>query len=232
MGAAARACRRRRPGRSLSVCVITAWIERKSGFCDNLWVPDAGDITRLLQDWKDGKPKAFESLVPLVYADLRRIAHGYLLREQPGHTLQATGLVHELYLRLSNQREANWEDRAHFYTFSAKIMRMILADHARRNLRAKRGGHAERLPLNDQLPWFDLTGPEFIDLDQALNELERIDGRKAQMVELCHLLGCTTQESADILHISLATAERDLRFARGWLYRRLRAEGEPKHAPS
>jgi len=193
-------------------------------------VPEAGDITRLLQEWKDGKAQAFEQLVPLVYPDLRRIAHSYLHRERPGHTLQATGLVHELYLRLSNQREANWENRAHFYTFSAKVMRMILADHARHNLREKRGGHAEHLPLSDQLPWLDLTGPEFIDLDLALDELERIDRRKAQVVELCHLLGCTTQESAEVLQISVATAERDLKFARGWLYRRLRPEGEAKHA--
>jgi len=167
-------------------------------------------------------------LLPLVYGDLRRIAYGYLMRERPGHTLQATGLVHELYLRLNNQREANWENREHFFTFTAKVMRMILTDHARRNSRDKRGGHAEHLPLSDQLPWVNLNGPEYIDLDLALDELEQVDPRKAQMVELCHVLGCTTQESAEILNISLATAERDLKFARGWLYRRLRPSEESK----
>jgi RNA polymerase sigma factor (TIGR02999 family) len=192
-------------------------------------VPEPGDITRLLREWKDGQPEAFEKLLPLVYSDLRRIASSYLRRERAGHTLQATGLVHELYLRLCNQREANWENRAHFFTFTAKIMRMILADHARRNQREKRGGGSEPLPLSDQLPWVDLNGPEFLDLDLALDELERIDGRKAQMMELCYLLGCTTQESAEILRISVATAERDLKFARGWLYRRLRPDEAARH---
>jgi RNA polymerase sigma factor (TIGR02999 family) len=190
---------------------------------------DRGDITQLLQAWKDGRTEALEQLIPLVYPDLKRIAYSYLRRERAGHTLQATGLVHELYLRLCNQREANWQDRSHFFTFAAKVMRMLLADHARRNLREKRGGHNERVPLSDQLPWVDLNGPEYIDLDSALDELEKIDKRKSQMVELCHLLGCTTEESAEILHISLATAERDLKFARGWLYRRLRPGGEVQH---
>jgi RNA polymerase sigma factor (TIGR02999 family) len=190
-------------------------------------VAESGDITVLLQEWKDGQPEAFQRLLPLVYSDLRRIAYSCLRREHAGHTLQATGLVHELYLRLCNQRSPNWADRAHFFTFTAKIMRMILIDHARRNLRQKRGGHGERIPLDDkivsdQLPWFNLSGPEYIDLDSALDELEKIDKRKAQMVELCHLLGCTTQESAKLLQVSPATAERDLKFARGWLYNRLR----------
>lgn len=197
---------------------------------------ESGDITRLLQEWKQGQPAAFQELLPLVYSDLRRIAYSCLQREHPGHTLQATGLVHELYLRLCNQRVPNWDDRAHFFTFTAKIMRMILIDHARRNLRLKRGGHDERVPLNDQLasnqlPWFNLNGPEYIDLDSALDELEKIDKRKAQMVELCHLLGCTTQESAEMLQVSLATAERDLKFARGWLYNRLRPGLDSGRAP-
>jgi RNA polymerase sigma factor (TIGR02999 family) len=183
---------------------------------------ESGDITQLLNAWKDGRTEVLDQLIPLVYPDLKRIACGYLRRERAGHTLQATGLVNELYLRLCNQREANWQDRSHFFTFAAKVMRMLLTDHARHNLREKRGGHQERVPLSDQLPWVDLNGSEYIDLDAALDELEKIDKRKSQMVELCHLLGCTTQESAEILHISVATAERDLKFARGWLYRRLR----------
>jgi RNA polymerase sigma factor (TIGR02999 family) len=96
---------------------------------------ERGDITQLLQAWKDGRTEALEQLIPLVYPDLKRIAYSYLRRERAGHTLQATGLVHELYLRLCNQREANWQDRSHFFTFAAKVMRMLLADHARRNLR-------------------------------------------------------------------------------------------------
>jgi RNA polymerase sigma factor (TIGR02999 family) len=192
-------------------------------------MPEAGDITRLLREWKGGQPEAFEKLIPLVYADLKRIAYGYLHHERPDHTLEATGLVHELYLRLCHQREVNWEDRAHFFTFTAKVMRMILTDHARSRLRDKRGGQQERVPLNDELPWADLSGPEYLDLDAALEELERVDPRKARMVELCHLLGCTIPEAAEILDISQATAERDLKFARGWLFRRLRPEGEAPH---
>jgi RNA polymerase sigma factor (TIGR02999 family) len=194
----------------------------------NFPVGTDGDVTRLLREWKEGRAGAVEELLPLVYPDLRRIANGYLRRERADHTLQATELVHELYFRLCNQREANWKDRAHFFTFTAKIMRMILTDHARRSHREKRGGHLERLPLSDQLPWTDLGGPEYLDLDLALDELEGIDARKAHMVEFCHLLGCTTEESAEILQISVATAERDLKFARGWLYRRLRPEAESK----
>jgi RNA polymerase sigma factor (TIGR02999 family) len=192
---------------------------------------EPGDITRLLREWRDGQPDAFQSLLPLVYGDLHRIAGGYLNRERPGHTLQATALVHELYLKLCDQREANWKDRAHFFTFTAKLMRMILTDHARRRLSDKRGSGAEHLPLSDEFPWVDVNGPQFIDFDFALEELERIDRRKAQMVELCHVLGYTTPESAEIMDISLATAERDLKFARGWLYRRLRPAAGSSHVP-
>lgn len=191
-------------------------------------VPEPGEITRLLNEWKEGRPEALDHLLPLVYADLRRIAAGFLRRENSGHTLQATGLVHELYLRLWHQREPNWENRAHFYTFTAKVMRMILADHARRNLREKRGGQLERVPLSDQMAWIDVNGSEFLDLEMALDELETIDARKTRVVELVHLLGCSVPEAAEILQVSLATAERDLRFARGWLYHRLHRQ-DPHH---
>lgn len=186
--------------------------------------PGSGDVTRLLKEWQDGRQDAFERLVPLVYPDLKRIAQGYLRRERQDHTLQATALVHELYFRLCRQREPNWKDRAHFFTFTARIMRMILTDHARRYRRDKRGGEQQRVPMDDQLPWVNLDSAEYLDLDAALDELGRIDERKQRMVEFCHLLGCTTEEAADILQISVATGERDLKFARGWLYRRLRPD--------
>lgn len=191
---------------------------------------EPGDITRLLRQWKDGQPDALRNLFPLVYGDLRRIAGGYLNRERPGHTLQATALVHELYFKLCGQREADWHDRSHFYAFAAKLMRLILTDHARRHMRDKRGSGAVHLALSDQFAWVDVNGPEFIDFDRALDELEEIDRRKAQMVELCHVLGYTTPESAAIMNISVATAERDLKFARGWLYRRLRPAEGRSHA--
>jgi RNA polymerase sigma factor (TIGR02999 family) len=186
-------------------------------------VSELGDVTRLLREWREGQPDAIDRLVPLVYPDLRRIARGCLRRERPGHTLQPTALVHELYLRLCHQREANWNDRVHFFTFTARVMRNILADHARRKLRDKRGGNGKLFPAG-QLPWVNLNSPEFLDLDAALDELERIDPRKARMIEFCHLLGCGAEEAAGLLEISVATAERDLKFGRGWLYRRLRPE--------
>jgi RNA polymerase sigma factor (TIGR02999 family) len=196
-------------------------------------VPETGDITRLLQHWKNGQAEAFDALLPLVYPDLKRIAYGCLRAERPGHTLQATALVHELYLRLCQQREANWEDRRHFYTFAAKVMRRILTDHARRANAAKRD-RAGNVSLNEEILsvearaagprdfGVDVGGPEYLDLEMAMDELEKIDARKTRVVELCHLIGCSVNEAADILQISLATAERDLKFARGWLYQRLR----------
>jgi len=191
---------------------------------------EPGDITRLLRDWKEGRPDAFDQLMPVVYGDLRRIALGYFRHERHDHTLQATGLVHELYLRLCQQRENNWNDRAHFYTFAAKVMRRILADHARRGRAEKRGGPHLRVPLSDDLAWVDVSGPQMLDFDRALAALEGIDERKARMIELCHFLGCTTQEAADMMEISLATAERDLKFARGWLYRQMYPPPSPVQA--
>jgi RNA polymerase sigma factor (TIGR02999 family) len=196
-------------------------------------VPETGDITRLLQHWKNGQTEAFDELLPLVYPDLKRIAQGCLRAERPGHTLQATALVHELYLRLCRQREANWEGRQHFYTFAAKVMRMILTDHARRAKAAKRDP-AGKVPLNEEVIseqrsaagprdfGIEVAGPGYLDLEMALDELEKIDARKTRVVELCHLIGCSVNEAAGILQISQATAERDLKFARGWLYQRLR----------
>lgn len=191
---------------------------------------EPGDITSLLHAWKEGRPGAFEQLMPVVYADLKRIALGYLRHERQDHTLQATGLVHELYLRLCQQRESDWNDRAHFYTFAAKVMRMILADHARRHHAGKRGGAGERVPLSEDLAWVDVSGPQMLDFDRALQGLEEIHERKARMVELCHFLGCTTKEAAGILGISLATAERDLKFAKGWLYRQMYPQSSEIHA--
>jgi len=186
----------------------------------------SGDITRLLGAWHEGDPQAFQSLMPLAYPQLRQIAAAYLSRERGGHTLQATALVNELYLRLINQRKADWKDRNHFFTFAAKLMRMILADYARSSRAQKRGGDATHVPLSEDLPWLNMNGPELYALDQALNELGRLDPRKVKIIELYHMLGCTANETADILHISKSTVDRDLRFVKAWLWRRLRT-GEP-----
>jgi RNA polymerase sigma factor (TIGR02999 family) len=180
-----------------------------------------GEITILLQRWRDGDDQACQQLMPHVYPHLHDVAAGYLRREQDGHTLQPTALVHELYLRMLQQRKAEWNDRAHFYTFAAKMMRLILTDHARGVNAAKRGGGRNHLPLNDEIPWVDLNSEDVIDVNCALDELEKVDVRKVHLVELRYFLGCTVAECAELLEISTATAERDLRMMRSWLYSKL-----------
>jgi len=180
--------------------------------------PEPGEITVLLQRWKDGDQTALDDLLPYVYPHLRETAAAFLRREPGDHTLQPTALVNELYLRLIQQRKADWNDRAHFFTFAAKLMRRILVDHARAANSGKRGGELPHLSLSDEIPWINLNGAEFIDVHRALDELEGIDARKVRMVELRYFLGCTLAETAEMLGVSSATAERDLKFVRAWLY--------------
>lgn len=183
-----------------------------------------GEITRLLLKWNEGEPQAFDQLMPLVYPHLREVAAAYVRRERNPGVLQATSLVHELYLRLLNQKKADLEDRNHFYTFCAKVMRLILIDHARGNQAQRRGGGLQHVPLSDDLPWVDVGSPEIIELNIALDELNEIDKYKVQLVELRYFLGCTSEETASLMHISKATVDRDLKFIRSWLYRRLYPE--------
>jgi RNA polymerase sigma factor (TIGR02999 family) len=186
----------------------------------------SGEITLLLRKWKQGEPDVLDRLMPLVYPHLRQIAAAYLRRERDPGVLQATALVNEVYLRLIGQQKADWEDRAHFYTFSAKIMRMILTDHARSDDAQKRGGGAEHVPLNDQIPWVRIGSESMIDLNRALDELEAIDPKKVQLVELRFFLGCTAEETADIMQLSKATVDREVKFVKSWLYRRIGASKE------
>jgi RNA polymerase sigma factor (TIGR02999 family) len=174
-----------------------------------------------LAKWKEGEPSAFEELMPLVYPHLRQVAAAYVRRERNPGALQATALVHELYLRLINQRKAVGEDRCHFYTFAAKIMRMILMDHARQSQARIRGGGMERVPLSDDLSWINIDSPELLDLNRALDKLAELDPYKVELVELRYFLGCTAEETAALMQISKATVNRDLRFIRSWLYRRI-----------
>jgi RNA polymerase sigma factor (TIGR02999 family) len=183
--------------------------------------PEKGEITLLLSKWKDGEAGAFDQLVPLVYPHLRELAAAYIRRERNPGVMQATSLVHELYLRLLAQKTSSWEDRAHFYTFSAKIMRMILIDHARGSQAQRRGGGAEHIPLNDDIAWVGLGSTEMLELDQALDALTLIDKQKVKLIELRYFLGCTAEETAELMNISKATVDRDLKFARGWLFRRI-----------
>ena len=155
-------------------------------------------------------------------------AAGYLRRESKEHTLQPTALVHELYLRMLQQRKAEWSDRAHFYAFAAnKMMRLILADHARGVKAQKRGGGAETLPLNEEIPWVDLNSEDVLDVNRALDEMEAVDPRKVRLVELRYFLGCTVDECAELTGISTATVERDLVLIKSWLYLRLRPSPPP-----
>ena len=185
--------------------------------------PARGEITLLLAKWKDGEPSAFEELMPLVYPHLRQVAASYVRRERNPDVLQATVLVHELYLRLLNQKKADWEDRRHFYTFAAKVMRMILIDHARETQAQSRGGDRERIPLSDDLAWIDIDSPELLDLNRALDELAALDAVKVQLVELRYFLGCTAEETAALMQISKSTVDRELKFVKSWLYRRVHA---------
>ena len=182
-----------------------------------------GEITQLLLKWQEGSSQAFEELIPVVYPHLRRIASAYVRDGGEPGALQATALVHELYLRLVNQKKANWADHAHFYAFSAKVMRMILIDHARGKLSQKRGGKVQHIPLNDQLPWVEIGDESMLDLNTALDELKDLDPEKVQLVELRYFLGCTTEETAKLMDVSIATVNRDLKFVRSWLFDRIKS---------
>jgi RNA polymerase sigma factor (TIGR02999 family) len=183
--------------------------------------PIPNEITGLLHRWKGGDPQALASLASLAYNDLRRIAMGYLRREVPGHTLQATGLVNELYLRLARLQTVKIADRHHFYAFAAQMMRMILTDYARQTRAMKRTGSATRVPLHEEIAWIDAASEDMLALDTALRELEALDARKVRVLELRFFLGCTNEETAEFLDISKATVDRDLEFAKAWLYKRL-----------
>ena len=187
--------------------------------------PISPEITALLRRWKEGDRQALASLASVAYPDLHAIAERHLRRENPGHTLQATGLVNELYLRLTQIREVQLVDRRHFYAFAAQLMRMILIDHARQSRALKRAGSATRVPLHEEMAWIDASSEEMLALDSALDQLEELDARKVRVLELRFFLGCTNEEAAELLNVSRATVDRDLEFAKAWLYRRLSTPG-------
>ncbi len=180
----------------------------------------------MLQRWRAGEPEVLDDLIPIVYDQLHAIAAGYMRRERDDHTLQPTALVNEVYLRLFNQRKITWNDRVHFFVFAARMMRNILKDHARAHIADRRGGPGSiRLPLSEELAWVGSKPEEILDLNRALDRLEQMDARKAQLVELRFFLALTMEEAAEVLSISLATAERDLKFSRSWLYQELHPAG-------
>ena len=180
-----------------------------------------GEITLLLAKWREGEAKAFEDLIPLVYPHLREVASAYLRRERNPGVMQATSLVHELYLRLLNQNRTVLADRAHFYTFAAKVMRLILIDHARETQAQRRGRGIQHVPLSPDIPWVEIGSPDVLELNIALDEFEKLDPARLQVVELRYFLGCTVDETSELLGKSNATVHRDLQLVRAWLYRRL-----------
>ena len=193
--------------------------------------PQPGEITALLHRWNQGDAGALDSVTSLAYDELRAIAAGYLHRESRGHTLQATGLVNELYLRLARQRSVQITDRRHFFTFAALLMRRILVDYARQSRALKRpDSQAVRIPLHSDLAWVDAAGDDMLTLDLALGELEILDERKVRVLDFRFFLGCTNEETAELLGVTRATVDRDLQFAKTWLFRRLRppAPSEPR----
>jgi RNA polymerase sigma factor (TIGR02999 family) len=179
------------------------------------------DLTQMLRRWTAGDADALDRLVSDVYPDLHTMAARFLSRERPG-TLQATALVHDLYLKLLKQRPGHFENRRAFFGFAASVMRHILVDHVRARRSQKRGADRERVPLSDELSFVDADSDELLDLTTAIDELRTIDPRKAELVELCAFLGCSRAEAADVLGVSLPTVKRDFRMVRAWLADRLR----------
>lgn len=180
-------------------------------------------VTRLLIDWRSGNQAALDELLPLVYNELRRLAQARLRQEPQGHTLQATALVHEAYVRLVDLDQLTLTDRAHFFAMAARVMRQVLVDHARRKRSDKRGGDATRITLggvsaNAAAQPLDV---DVLDLDNALEELTALDERMARVVELKFFVGMTLDETAEALRVSHATVERDWAMAKAWLFRRL-----------
>jgi RNA polymerase sigma-70 factor (ECF subfamily) len=175
-------------------------------------------VTDLLNAWHKGDESALESLVPLVYDELRQIARRHLRREREGHTLEPTALVHEAYARLIDQAKVPWKDRAHFFAIAARTMRRILVEHARKRRAVRRGGDGFRVTLDGVDPPVERHDVDVIQLDDALNELNSLDARQAQLVELRYFAGLSIKETAVLLGISPATVKREWLVARAWLY--------------
>ena len=184
-------------------------------------VGEAHQVTQLLADWRQGEEAALEKLTPLVYEELRRLAHRYMAGQQPDHTLQTTALVNEAYLRLVDQTKPSFANRSHFFAVAATAMRQILVNHAKAQQRLKRGGGASKVELDTAA----LISPEqtktILDVDEALERLAQLDSRKAQVVELKYFGGLNQDEIAEVLKISIVTVRRDWLFARAWLYTEL-----------
>ncbi len=191
-----------------------------------MWQPSPHEISELLVAWGGGDESALDRLMPLVYDELRRLAHRYMSHERPGHTLQTTALVNEAYLRLVNWREARWQNRAHFFAVAAQMMRRILVDFARDRQYLKRGGGALRVSLDKAASFTKSRSEDLVALDEALAALAEVDRRKGRVVEMRFFGGLSVKEVAEVLKVSEETVMRDWRLAKVWLLRELgRAAG-------
>ncbi|HEY6987750.1 MAG TPA: sigma-70 family RNA polymerase sigma factor [Bryobacteraceae bacterium] len=184
----------------------------------------SGEATQLLRAWRNGDRSALDRLMPIVHQELRRVARRYLMRERPGHSLQTTALVNEAYMRLVDYTRMEWQDRAHFLAVSAQLMRRILVEHARRH-NLKRGGGVQHVSLEEAAVVSAGRAKELIALDEALEEMGRLDPRKAQVVELRFFGGLSVEETAEALSISSVTVMRDWTTAKAWLYREMTRSG-------
>ena len=185
----------------------------------------ASEVSQLLKHWGDGDESALNKLIPLVYEELRKMAHHQMTRERAGHTLQTTALVNEVYLRLIGANEVPWQDRAHFFALSAQLMRRVLVDHARGRGRAKRGGEIKKLSLEESLAIPVGRDTNLVELDDALNLLATADARKAKTVELRFFGGFSVEETAKVLNVSVSTVMSDWKFAKVWLLREMQRSG-------
>lgn len=180
------------------------------------------NVTQLLIDWNGGDKNALEKLLPMIYQELHLLASRYLRRERPNHTIQATALVNEAYLRLIDQKQVQWQNRAHFFAIAAQMMRRILINYARDQHAAKRGGYTIKVSLNEAIGLANTQDLDLMALDEALDKLALTDSRKSRLIELWFFAGLTLEETAEVLDISLATAKRDWTLARAWLYRAIK----------
>jgi len=183
--------------------------------------PSLHEVTQLLQSWSEGNQEALDKLVPLVHAELHRLARHYMSNERPGHTLQTTELVNEAYVRLIDWKNVHWQNRAHFFGVAAQIMRRILVDFARSRASAKKGGGTQYVSLSEAMTISPERGEDLIALDDALESLAELDARKSRIVELRFFGGLSVEETAEVLKISARTVMRDWGLAQAWLYREL-----------
>jgi len=179
------------------------------------------EITQLLIEWSDGRKAALDEVLPLIEGELRRIAHRYIGKERAGHTLETTALVNEAYIRLVDQNRVKWQNRAHFFAISARMMRRILVDYARSKGYAKRGAHAVHVSLASAEPISSEPAAEITALNEALSRLERLDPRQARVVEMRFFGGLTIKETAEALGISVDTVKREWTTAKAWIYREM-----------